>query len=113
MVFLVYNSKDDLIDGVYEDEKDAEYACSMLEGFKLADIPYFKKDNHRVTYTEEDSSVDEIDYLNEISLLKEEITAYKKELVIRAAKFDIIFNISTALLFSYLLVNIIAISTLM
>jgi len=110
MVFLVYNSKDDLINGVYEDENDADYACSMLEGFEVKDLPYFKRDNHRVTYIEEDSSVDEIDYLNEISLLKEEITAYKKELVIRAAKFDIIFNISTALLFSYLLVNIIAIT---
>jgi hypothetical protein len=113
MVFLVYNSKDDLIDGVYEDEKDAEYACSMLEGFKLADIPYFKKDNHRVTYTEEDSSVDEIDYLNEISLLKDELEASKKESRVNAAKYNAMVDMSIALLIAYVTVNIIAILTIM
>lgn len=113
MVFLVYNNKDDLINGVYEDEKDAEYASSMLEGFEVVELPYFKNDNHRVTYTNEDSSVDEIDYLNEISLLKDELEAYKKESQLNAAKYDAMFNMSIGLLIAYLAVNIIAILTIM
>jgi hypothetical protein len=113
MVFLVYNNKDDLINGVYEDEKDAEYACSMLEGFDVRDLPYFKKDTSKVTYTEEDSSVDESHYLDEINMLKNELDAFKKESQMNATKYDIMLNMSGALLFAYLLVNIIAISVIM
>jgi len=79
MVYLVYNVTNDYINGIYEDEHEAHEASRMLEGFEVKEVPFYKNETSKVTYTEEDSNIDEDYYLNEIDSLKKELLFHKQQ----------------------------------
>ena len=86
MVYVIYSS-DDKFDGVYENEEDAQDSCKVKSidtnhKWKIADLPYFKGEQSKIHYFEEDSEIDEAHYINEIMNLKQKIYSEKKKLKI-------------------------------
>jgi hypothetical protein len=73
MVYLVYNVTNHFINGIYEDEEQADEASRILEGFEVKEVPFYKKENSKFTYAVEDSNIDEEYYLNRIKMLENEL----------------------------------------
>jgi len=83
MVYVVY-SLEDKFDGVYENKDEAEMCCRRITAdtnslWMVADLPYFKAENTKIQYSEEDSNVDETYYIDEIMSLKKIVYSENKK----------------------------------
>lgn len=105
MVYLVYNVTNDYINGVYEDENQANEACRMLEGFEVKELPFYKKESSKFTFSEEDSNIDEDYYLNRIKRLEGELEHYSD----KTLPHYILYNILVA----FIMINIVVILSTM
>lgn len=95
MVYLVYNVKNDYMNGIYEDEEQANEASRILEEFEVKELPFYKKESSIFTFSEQDYDVDEEYYLNEIKMLKHELEQCKKQ----TTPHYILYNILLAFIF--------------
>jgi len=100
MVYLLYNVTNDFIHGVYEDEHQAHEASRILEGFEVKEVPFYKNENSKLTYSEEDSNIDEEYYLNRIKKLEDEVERYSD----KTLPHYILYNILVAFIFINIIV---------